>query len=307
MVSSDTGEDNLHCLQQNTSSPCKTLSYVLNNSPSLNNSEVVLFGDHSLNQTLSISNVEGIIIRGGGEKASVIKCFEPGSGLLITCALRMKILNVVFDSCGTIQYSTMIRNSQSVKHHSAVYVINSTDIELIETSFYRSTGRALSLYDVNGQVQVSNSTFVDNMIPSDSESDLFGGGSIYIEFTYCSPGHGRCNPESNTHNKNSRYLISNCVLEGNRAFNKEVSEERHTIQFKLFEGRYDNVMGEGGGIFIKFRGLSFNNSVTVENCVFQRNSAVWGGGMSALFLDMASNSSLLIKGKDALLERTMLH
>ena len=33
VINNETGVDIAHCLKQNTTSPCKTLSYVLNNGP----------------------------------------------------------------------------------------------------------------------------------------------------------------------------------------------------------------------------------------------------------------------------------
>ena len=88
-VSNDTGNDVPQCLWGNSSLPCKTLSYVLTSTPSLNNREVFLLGNHSINQTLTVSHMEGLTIRGGNGTASVVKCEYPsdsndtGSGLVI--------------------------------------------------------------------------------------------------------------------------------------------------------------------------------------------------------------------------------
>ena len=97
IINNKTGHDVPQCLQQNSSSPCKTLSYVFSNASLLNNSEIVLFGNHLLPQTLTVSHVEGLTIQSGGETASIIKCVSftnGGSGLVIMFALRVKIFNV---------------------------------------------------------------------------------------------------------------------------------------------------------------------------------------------------------------------
>ena len=294
IVDSKTEHDSPSCLQNKTS--CSTLGYVFTNAVSLNSSEIILFGDHSISQTLRVFRVEGLTIIGGGETSSLIKCTPPsspsdlGSGLLIMFSTRLKVINVEFEGCGTLQLSTTIRNYTSVKYRSAVYVINSTDIKFIKTSFHKSIGRGISIHDVDGDVEISNSSFKENTVPP-NDTLLFGGGSIYIEFTYCSPGFSRCNPDSNTHNKNSRYLIELCVFEGNKATNKETAEQSHIVQFRILPGSDGNNAGQGGRLHVIIKGSSLNNTVKVQNCKFYNNSAVWGGGIGAIFLDKASNNT----------------
>ena len=257
--------------------------------------EVILEGNHWLNQTLTVSGVRGLTIRGDGNTAPVIKCPLPsdaadeGHGIVFASASDLKVQNVVFEGCGTLQYSTTVRDSASLKYRSAVYVINSTDIDLSGTSFLRNIGKGLSLHDVDGHVKVSSSIFRENMVPP---NELFGGGGIYVEFTHCSPGVSRCNPAANTHNKHSRYLIKNCSFEGNRATNAEFINQSHIVQFSIFDGKN---AGQGGGLHIIIQGTSYNNSIAVENCTFRNNSAVFGGGIDTLFLDSASNNTFYVK------------
>ena len=296
-ISNETGVDTAYCLQQSTTSACKTLSYVLKNVPSLNNSEVVLFGKQLINETLELSHVENLTIRGDVKTFSTIKCLHFNNlrfGLMIVSAIRLRIFYIVFEACGTSQFSTIIRNNQALKYYSAVYIINSTDIQFIGTRFLRNTGRALSMHDVNGQVEISKSTFVENMVPPNDEAVLFGGGSIYIEFTYCSPGTTRCNPETNNHNKNSQYLISGCAFKANKASSKIATDLKSIISLRISPERYEEHAGLGGGIYIAMRGLSYNNSVTVENCSFVDNSAVRGGAVSVVLNNRASQNTLLI-------------
>ena len=88
---------------------------------------------------------------------------------------------MVFEGCGTIQYSTTLRNDANVKYRSAVYILNCTNIHLNESSFHKSVGRGLSLHDVGGLIEIKNS---ENMVPEKENMTLFGGGRIYIEFTW---------------------------------------------------------------------------------------------------------------------------
>ena len=217
--------------------------------PSLNNSEAILTGNQLINETLVISHVKNFTMRSGAKTDCVIKCShsnEFGSGLVIASVVKLRIFSVVFEGCGSNQFSTIIINYEVLKYYSALYIINSTDIQLIATRFYRNTGRALSMHDVNGQVEISNSTFVENEFRND-ESALFGGGSIYIEFTYCSPGNTRCDPEANNHNTNSSYLINDCTFKENRASSKIATDLTNTPYIRILQERHEDHAGHGGG------------------------------------------------------------
>ena len=45
---------------------------------------------------------------------------------------------------------------------------------------------------------------------------------------------------------------------------------------------------------VVFRGKSSGNNITLDNCHFYRNDAVWGGGLKASFQDESRNNSLVI-------------
>ena len=147
LINSTTGDDNASCLQSN-STPCKTLSYAIDfiNITSLSNSDVILQGDHYINRTLTVSDVDGLTLRGS---KSTIHCLPParsidtGSGLLFISVSNLHVSNVIFEGCGTLQYSTTLRNNSNVKYRSAVYIINSTNISFSESSFHRSVGKGL--------------------------------------------------------------------------------------------------------------------------------------------------------------------
>ena len=295
IIINSNGSDDIQCLQRNNSlfHHCKSLGYVFKNLIYLNNREVVLQGDHWLNETLILTDISGLKIVGDGTTPSTIKCPYPSSsvdegfGLLVSNVLYLKISNVKFEGCGTLQNSTTTtRDNATIKYRSAVYIINSTNIGFHSTVFHRSIGRGLSMHDVNGQVEVYNSTFSENM-PSTEETLPFGGGGFYIELTYCSPGFPRCDPQTNIYNNHSRYWIKNCTFEGNRAINREY--QSHNVQFVIFDG---SNAGEGGAVQINIKG--FNNSFFLENCLFYKNVAVSGGSMKVLFLDYAQYNSLFV-------------
>ena len=108
----------------------------------------------------------------------------------------------MFEGCQNTDNTT---NLKTTEHRSAVYVTNSTDIELSGTTFNRSSGRGLSLHGVGGRVEVSRSCFVENTVvpAADGGTVQSVGGGLHIVLE--------------EHNKDSRYLIKDCMFIGNRA------------------------------------------------------------------------------------------
>ena len=318
IIDNEAGEDKHSCLNNssNTSSttPCKTLAYVLSYAACLNNSEVVLQGDHQLNRTLNASQVVGLTIRSSENTNSTIYCKPPeaftdvGSGLVFNSVTNLTITNVKFEGCGTLQLSTTIRNDTNVKYRSAVYIINSTNINFTATSFSGNMGRGISLHDVGGLVEIQNSEFLDNRVPERELMALFGGGGVYIEFTHCTPGYTYCNQSENIHNKGNTYVIKDCVFKRNRATNDEVTAQLHIIQFRQLTGSDGNNAGQGGGIHITMKGTSFQNVITIRKCLFYNNSAQYGGGIDAVVQDNSHENTITISActfkNNLALERT---
>ena len=269
-----------------------TLSYVLSNT-SLTNKEVVLQGDHWINHTLTVSNVDDLTIRSKYNTKSTIYCRQPlstndmGAGLVFVSVSNLSISNITFNSCGTLQFSTTIRNGINVKYRSAVYIINSTNINFTNTDYQRSVGRGLSLHDVGGFVEIKNCVFLENRVLGREVTFLFGGGGLYIEFTYCAPGHTTCNQTENNYNKRNRYEIKDCVFGGNRATNNEMMAQGHIIQFRKQTARDGPGVnaGQGGGIHITMKDSSLQNTITIHNCSFYNNSAEYGGGLDVTLQD----------------------
>ena len=256
LINSDIGDDSTSCLQSNNT-PCKTLGYALDhiNITSFSNTEVILQGNHYINHTVRVSNLDSLAIRGSQLMNSTIHCLPPassrdiGSGLVFESLSNLHVSNIIFEGCGTLQYSTTIRNGGNVKYRSAVYIINSTNISFSESNFHKSVGKGLSLYDTLGHVEIRNSTFAENKILDQDKTMLFGGGGLHVEFTHCSPGYPQCDSEDNTHNKNSSYVIKHSVFEGNIATNNDITAQ---VQFRELTGGDGNNASHGGGIHITF-------------------------------------------------------
>ena len=310
-VDGRSGRDEVHCLN-GMSVSCQTLQYVLENLASLNNSEIVLQGDHSLNNTLHISDADNLTIRGTSDTPSTIRCFPPqngqeeGPGFSIVSVSNLHIAYLTLEGCGTLQLSTSSAegaeniggadgdNSHS-EYRSAVYILNSTNITFDSCSFLNGIGQALSLFDTTGIVTISDSFFIGNAVPEKDRAFQWGGGGIYIEFTYCTPGIEHCNPRENTHNSNSNYTIRHCGFSHNTVTAVKTLFQSHIIQFPLLIGSDSNrLVAQGGGIAITLKGTGTGNMFTILNCNFTNNTAARGGGMKIWVQDDTTSNIITI-------------
>ena len=290
IVISETGEDNCSCLQENVAS-CKTLAYVLSNA-SLNNTEVILNGDIWIDHTLTVSYVHNLTIRSDGN--TTVRCKLPeysndtGSGLVFENVMNLKILNITFEKCGTLHNTLALRNGNIVQYRSAVHINSSQNIYIHNSVFTRNIGRGLSLSNVYGHVSITGCVFSENVV---FEKNTSGGGGISIEVTHCSPVNRSC--ISSTENN---YQISSCEFQRNNATHEESSED-NIIQFQPFtaNGKYETG-GEGGGIKIHIKGHSLKNHIVINDCIFDSNSAWYGGGVYLLLHEDTHENSVNITG-----------
>ena len=299
------GADSPSCLTHgNTATPCQTLGYVLHleNSVHLNSTDVVLQGDHYIDRTLTVSNVDKLTIRSSGETPSTINCRSPntsqdeGAGLKFVDVSNLHLDKITVEGCGTLQFSTTLRDGVNAKYRSAVYILNSTNISIDVCCFSGSKGRGMSLHDTGGDINIINSSFTENAVPEQERKDLFGGGGLYIEYTYCTPGTPNCNYTHNMRNTNNNLVIEGCIFKDNTATNNEVTDQIHTVQFRHLEGSDGNNAGQGGGIGITLKGTSSWNSILILNCQFDNNSAVYGGGIEITFQDFAVGNTVTVSG-----------
>ena len=148
-------------------------------------------------------------------------------------------------------------------------------------------GRGLSLYDVNGQVNITRCSFHENEVPKQEKTVLFGGGGLSVEFTRCSPGYPACNTDDVKQKTSSYYQINDCVFDSNRATDN--SHPSSTVQIRTLVAGHQHSSG-GGGIYIKIKGQSVNTSISIVNCIFYNNSAYHGGGVFFQLQNYAQNS-----------------
>ena len=276
------GNDSLTCLTGETS--CATLHYAVNG---INNSSNVMIalanGTHSVNGTIYIHDVNNVTlnikeVNATQAMGAVLQCDGSNVGLKFVRITNLSISGIRVVNCGAFANSTTRSNETSMAiFRTAVYILNSTDVNVESSAFINNRGVGLVLYDVNGYVSIQNTNFTNNFVPEDEQLKYHGGGGLYIEHTYCTPGLVACDYRSNSYNNDSEYRISGCNFVNNSA---TTPPELSPSEFVHQLGTDSKHFGSGGGLQIILKGISSGNTFMVNSCTFENNSAEFGGGIN---------------------------
>ena len=211
------------------------------------------------------------------------------AGLSFVSVRNLSIASLIFERCGGLHNSTSAnttsRNS-TIQFQSAIYILNCTNVNISHVNVSNSSGTGLAFFDTNGTVLVSNSRFELNRA---SHLDP-GGGGVYVEFTYCTPGtYGNCT-HSPYDNQNSTYKFQQCRFSDNYATTLNPDK----TSFVHAEGSDFQGLGRGGGLCVIFKGETAGTVIDISRCDFRNNSAIWGGALFIQFQDSPRNNSVSI-------------
>ena len=134
-----------------------------------------------------------------------------------------QIIGIEIENCGCIFNSTTRDlTERMVLFRTAMYILNSTSIALESVAFVNNRGVGLALFDVDGSVSILESNFSGNAVPENERNTYNGGGGLYIEHMYCTPGlTPNCDFQNNPHSNNTVFDISNCQFNNNHGSNVE--------------------------------------------------------------------------------------
>ena len=279
------------CLDGNTldaNFECHSLNALL--LPILNDTKIYFCSAvFELRKHLVIQDVHNVILIGA---PSVFTCNSNDAGLTILNSEIITISNITIVDCGVLHNSTSVdmytaNKSSTITFRSAMYAFKSTTLRLESLTINYTDGVGLTLFDVDGIIEVLNCTFAHNRININDTEIYPGGGGVYLEFTYCPPGQysDMCVRDKNI--TSSLYNFSGCNFIHNTATNVH----RDETDFAINKGTNFQGLGRGGGLNIMFRGSAEHNVVTLTKCLFVSNSAIWGGGLKVTFLDAVFNNS----------------
>ena len=253
-------------------------------------------GNYSLidntNTTFRCSNIN---INGDGSDVTIVEC-KNGTGFGFINVTNINISGLTLSGCGQLRNSTTANMSSNsvMLFRAALYFENVTNVTIDNVVVSNSIGMGVAMYDVTGNVTVTNSIFRNNSVPS-YEVDIYpGGGGFSVEFTYCKQSNKThcCNA---TKNKRTFYLFYNCAFKYNNA--STVNKIQSSYPSETF-GQGNQQFGRGGGLSVFFKGCSLENVINISNCTFDHNKAVWGGGFHSDIVDYSTGNVLTIEHSD---------
>ena len=288
------GTDSPACLQGKGS--CGTLHYALTNC-TITNSTQFLIGPGTFNLTQDLgtiyntplSRLDGLVMKGSGAEETIVDCSN-ASGLAFVNMTNLTISDLTLFNCSQSRPSTSIGNvsdPHTVPFLVGLYIWKCRDVVIENVHINETIGVGLVLYETGSRVSINSSVFHHNDIPENMPDILYGGGGVNIEFPYCPPGHYD-DDECGNELSGAEYLINKCYFTNNTAR----LGMRYSEQFITQERSIHQSFGRGGGMAIFFGGNTSDNNVSLSNCHFAGNRAVFGGGLLSEYNDRAQHNNL---------------
>ena len=232
------------------------------------------------------------MVKGSGATETTINCSN-ASGLAFVNLTNLTISDLTLFNCSQSRPSTSIGNVSefhTVPFLVGLYIWRCRDVVIENVHINETNGVGLVVYETGGRVNITSSVFHHNGIPENATGTLqYGGGGVNVEFPYCPPGHYE-DEECGEEYSDAAYTFNNCNFTNNTAS----LTSRYSRQFIVQGHSSHQSFGRGGGMAVYFSGNSSNNSVSLSNCHFTGNTAVFGGGLLGEFNDEAQNNNLLL-------------
>ena len=280
-VSTSNGTDNTTACWSNPLYPCSQLSDALEAVKQFStNVCITLLTDVDLSDNITLEEVSDIVLQ-GIEYQKIVNC-DNKSGLSFLQSNNSHIKNLIFQGCSVEHNSTsfMPINKTRLPFHCALYFSSCINVTLTGVDVRSSNATAMTLYDVNGNVHIINSSFYGNR-PYNGN----GGGGLYIEFTYENPDGHQPPGDSQAY-----YYIYNCGFTDNVA---DVNKENYTLFIQPVHNNHLS-FSRGGGISIYFKGNAQNKNILITDCFVIGNRAYWGAGIFAEFQDSTSYNNFTV-------------
>ena len=263
-----------------------------------NNTEInIVQGTYNLSNSSLIyfSWFNNIAIRGKGQVH--LEC-DSGIGLTFVYCSNVTLQDITLLYCGKEQNSTSLRFNEAstisyIQFNVSLYILYCNSIQLIAVKIISSNGTGMQMYGTVGTNIFKNCNFVENKNSNGGP----GGGGLYIEFPFCSPGDMHCDSwftsVSEVWSSNASYLIQDCIFDSN--FATTVSSQDSAFVPYVPGGRNNQAFARGGGLSLFFKGNATNNSIIVKRCTFINNVATWGAGLFVEFQDLSTKNTLSVE------------
>ena len=283
------GHDTTGC--GNISDPCRTLDFTLETFVANSTRFLLQPGRYNLSGKHDVKRVSNFAIVGG--KHVEVDC-AVNSSLAFWLTSNIVLEGIAFHRCGGLQKRRVVVCSryEFVTFVCALYFNYSKNLRLSGVQVVDTPGIGLTLYNVGGVVNISDSIFTNNRAPEvnqtcNSSGQVGTGGGAFIGLgTAVVNVSDIGSPDPSTYGSNNFFVI-------------ERSNFTRNVAPRTFVGDndYSSVpFTRGGGLAIILGGNSSNNIFRISSCSFRNNSAGWGGGIEIEFGDRSQNNNVSIKG-----------
>ena len=275
----------------NLSSPCPTLEAAVNN---VSDSVTVhiLSSSLTLNRPILCENTTAFHLSGCNPEGTLITCSNTSDkrpGLVCVGLDNVTISNVNISGCGTLRtyvgvpgrqwtYYNTVANNNTYKYIAAIqlHLCKYVTISNLNASYNYGTGVGI-VDSVGGTVSISNSHFSNNRLSVQDQSDYYGGTGLGIFVR-----------EVTSILHSSTIRVVDCTFANNRASIPGVYS-----LFNVFNMPHSGT-GRGGGVHLVL-GYASWNTVEITDCSFYNNTAYMGGGLTVLLYDESSHNHVSIE------------
>ena len=271
------GHDNSSCLAQNSVISCQTLEYVENHLKSVTSNSVLIEifqPGINLSKAIHFTDFVNLSIQGHNSSDPIeIVCNTSNAGLSFVNVYGLSLSHINISNCGVGRWNYNI--FIEVTEYSALHIINCCDVNIKDTTVYRSKGTGISLLDTYGTVSIESTTAVENSFTFDtncSESVCEGGRGLHLLF-YTTSNPATSIPHMKMQYNNANYTIHNFMSIGNNA----TTTTKNQSTLCGYTG------GSGGGALIYLGENITDVNIMINDSVFQENNAHCGGGLFLAF------------------------
>lgn len=267
IIVSANGSDQKCLTDAGGGTPCLTLDYALSNYKPKNECTVIsVTYSHRAESTVFLSGVFQLAVIGKG--MPTVTC-ALGVGVSLTQSDSLFIEGVQWVDCSVSHQTT----SEGLNATSSLFFFQTTNVTIVDCYFSSTYGTGVSLYDVGGNVTISQSMFMDFVTPNSCVAGIANctllGGGLRVEFTECgSLETQNCSslealflPNGTD---NAKYEISHCVFMNNIDVTLNSS---NTTQ-----GCAGELEKHGAALTVSLAGNGFNNSFNFVGNRFYNNS-----------------------------------
>lgn len=292
IVVSKKGSLSLPCGSNET--PCGTLDLGIQNALTQGNNTVILLkqGSYTLQKSYNITSVNHFTMEGEGQ--TKITCL-PNVGIAFIFSTDIRLYNLKLYKCGgwqksLIGYEKSTGEMQHMEYLTAFYFSYCKHLAIANVEVSESNGVALTLTDVSGSVNITDSLFKANLPKLNDtrvdaeEHEAHAGGGLFVMLN--SYGYNPINISRAEHDKfqhHGKFILRNVRFLGNEARSPDIDDK---INSPL------TPFSRGGGLGIYLFGNASSNAFTLSRCSFIGNRAQWGGGLQAEFKHETENNKL---------------